>query len=326
MKDDKAALVFKKQPSIQEYLLRAWQRNALVHAYLFSGLEGMGADELADWLAQTLFCQTPTEHGACYTCQNCQRILAREFIDVEWIEPDGATLKVEQIRELKDSTHYSSLEHQKKVYILKHVDKMSVSAANSLLKSLEEPQSNVYFLLLTDNKDNVLPTILSRTQLLSLTPLSKEMLNEMVKDKVTLDTLRAILVELSQDVHKIIELGTSETFQHYHQALWQWCELLFAKDIYAFIFVQTKLMEWLSQKEYALYGLDILSIYFRDALMLKEHQEEHVHLKKLMPNYKKIIFDPEKGLEYLLQAKENVNNFVSAQVCFERLCLEIVRG
>lgn len=313
-----------KQQDIFNRLYKAWQQQTLSHAYLFYGATGVGKKEMAEWLAKTLFCQTPTDVGACQHCVNCQRITAGEFSDVQWVEPDGATIKVEQIRQLKENVSYSSLEHGKKVYIINQADKMTLNAANGLLKFLEEPEMDVYFMLLTTQKDNILDTIQSRCQLIRFPHLKADVLAELLIDDVPQETMRSVLVGLTQDVEHIKQLAQSEEFQQFYTALIQFIQCVCQKDSQAFISIQTKLLPFITNKEWAAYGLDIIALYLRDVLMVQRNQLEDIFFKNQITVMQKVNSPVMSLLKACLTAKDRLNHFVTPQVCYEALCLEVL--
>ncbi len=159
---------------------KALLQNALVsrkiaHAYLFAGPVGSGRREMADAFAQALFCERGGK-DACGECLECRKVLHGNHPDIHVISPDGATVKIEQIRALQRELSYRSVGSGYKVYIIEGAETMTVQAGNSLLKFLEEPPSPVVAILLAPSGQAVLPTILSRTQLVAFVAGDREAL------------------------------------------------------------------------------------------------------------------------------------------------------
>ena len=127
------------QPIVYQQLQRSFEHGRIAHAYLFEGEKGTGKHEVGIWLAQHLFCTQMKDNLPCGKCNNCQRIEKKEHPDVLVIEPEGQTIKVDQIRRLQTEFSRSGYESRKKVFLIKEAEKMNSSAANSLLKFLEEP-------------------------------------------------------------------------------------------------------------------------------------------------------------------------------------------
>ena len=151
------------QPQQYERFVRILEQNQLNHAYLFSGY--FGSLEMALFLAKSLFCTDKQGVLPCESCRSCKLIDQEEYPDVTIVRPINQIIKTERIRELVGQFSQSGIESQRQVFIIEQADKMHLNAANSLLKVIEEPQSEVYIFLLTNDEDKILPTIRSRTQI-----------------------------------------------------------------------------------------------------------------------------------------------------------------
>jgi len=145
----------------------------LPHALLLSGTTGIGKRQFADAFVANLLCQQPTETGgACGTCRGCTLRLAGSHPDLVTIEPEeaGKAVKIDQIRALAEFTALSAqFEHGYKVIILEPAENMNRAAANSLLKTLEEPAANTVLILVTSAPQRLLATIRSRCQQVTFT-------------------------------------------------------------------------------------------------------------------------------------------------------------
>ena len=151
------------QPQQYERFVHILEQNQLNHAYLFSGY--FGSLEMALFLAKSLFCTDKQDVLPCESCRSCKLIDQEEYPDVTIVRPISQIIKTERIRELVGQFSQSGIESQRQVFIIEQADKMHLNAANSLLKVIEEPQSEVYIFFLTNVEDKILPTIQSRTQI-----------------------------------------------------------------------------------------------------------------------------------------------------------------
>ena len=151
------------QPQQYERFVHILEQNQLNHAYLFSGY--FGSLEMALFLAKSLFCTDKQGVLPCESCRSCKLIDQEEYPDVTIVRPINQIIKTERIRELVGQFSQSGIESQRQVFIIEQADKMHLNAANSLLKVIEEPQSEVYIFFLTNDEDKILPTIRSRTQI-----------------------------------------------------------------------------------------------------------------------------------------------------------------
>jgi len=144
-------------------LRRALASGRLAHAYLFAGPDGVGKRLMALALARFLFCA----HGTgCGDCAACRKLDHRNHPDLHVLEPDGSSIKIEQVRALQRDLSLRPLEASRKVCLIEAADTMTVAAANALLKTLEEPRGDTVLLLLSSQPQRLLETIRSRCQLL----------------------------------------------------------------------------------------------------------------------------------------------------------------
>ena len=147
------------------------------HAYLFAGPPGLGRRTLALHFAQALNCPTPLDAGIpCGQCRDCKQIAAMQHPDLTIIqaESEGGTLKVDQIREARRMLALKPYQSSYRVSIFLRFQEANDNAANALLKTLEEAPSYAVLILTADNPEQLLPTIVSRCEVLRLRPLRIE--------------------------------------------------------------------------------------------------------------------------------------------------------
>ena len=159
-------------------LRRAVELDRLPHALLFAGPSGVGKRTLALLLARLLNCAQPKAGLSCGACGSCRKIAAGTHPDVRVIEPDGAFIKIEQLRQMIAEVAYQPFEGRYRVVILDGADQMRLEAANSLLKTLEEPPSRTILILVTPNPYLLLATIRSRTRLLQFSGIPEGRIEE----------------------------------------------------------------------------------------------------------------------------------------------------
>jgi DNA polymerase-3 subunit delta' len=153
------------------------QKERIRHAYLITGPQGIGRRTLAIRLAQVLNCSQSPEPGmpcgACRACKLIERMQHPDFAVVQAPEA-GKALKVDQIRELQRTLSLAPYEARTKVALLLRFEEANLNAANALLKTLEEPPAQVIMILTANDAETLLPTIVSRCELIRLRPLSLE--------------------------------------------------------------------------------------------------------------------------------------------------------
>ncbi|MGH9042270.1 MAG: ATP-binding protein [Acidimicrobiia bacterium] len=150
-----------------------------VHAYLLAGPAGSGVAEAARCFAAALVCPhagpgAPPETAAgCGVCSTCRRVLRGTHPDVVEIEPAGTFIVVDQIEDVVREAFTSPFEAARKVIVIAEADRMNETAANKVLKTLEEPGDRTHLVLLTDSPDDLLPTVRSRAQPIDFAALSE---------------------------------------------------------------------------------------------------------------------------------------------------------
>ena len=149
-----------------QFLQRAYQQKKLAHSYLFVDSDESRALNTAYWLACLFNCTGKNKPDG--TCQNCKQILSGNHPDVLLVEPEGKqTLGIDQVRPLKEELAKSPVESSRRFFFINEAQKMTLSAANGLLNLLEEPVAPVVTILITNNSDQILPTVRSRTQIIN---------------------------------------------------------------------------------------------------------------------------------------------------------------
>lgn len=170
------------------------------HAYILSGPAGSGKRTIAMMCAAALACENKGISGyalPCCSCPSCRKILENKSPDILVTEKDGASVKIEQIRELQQSVSIVPNELDHKIYIIENAETMTLQAQNALLLTLEEPPSYVIFFLLCESEEKLLETIKSRAPILRTEPIRGEQ-------------IRKFLIENSDDAKKLAESKSSE--------------------------------------------------------------------------------------------------------------------
>lgn len=157
------------QQGVWSRLQQARRQDRLPHAMLFAGPEGVGKENFAVALAQSLLCTDPDAQGEpCGECRHCHLLYTGNHPDFQMISPEeggkSSEIKIDMIRRLTNGANLTAQSGGYKVIIVKPAERMNKAAANSLLKTLEEPVARTLLMLLSDHPSRLLPTIRSRCQ------------------------------------------------------------------------------------------------------------------------------------------------------------------
>ena len=162
------------QPVIYQTFLNAFQKDKLSHAYLISGNSGAPLLDVAMFFAKSLLCDNPSPL-ACDECITCLRVDDGNYPDFFVYDGSKTAIKKSDVDSIESAFEMEAFENKGiRVYILHLIETMTTSAINSILKFLEEPGERVYAFLTTNNENLILPTIISRCQLLRLKMVDKE--------------------------------------------------------------------------------------------------------------------------------------------------------
>jgi len=158
--------------TITNHLAKEINTREVSHAYLFSGIDGIGKKKTAREFAKALICQDQTNKG-CGHCPVCIQIDHQNYPDVKIIDPKAgeASIKISQVREMISELSIKPYSGNWRINIIDGAERMTPEAQNSLLKSLEEPLSYNIFILITSQTQSILPTIRSRCQSYHFQPL-----------------------------------------------------------------------------------------------------------------------------------------------------------
>ena len=175
----------------QKLLSRQINNNCLPHAILISGVDGSGKQELAQWLIKVLVCQSPVRQQesqllhACGQCKTCLLHQSKTYPDHIHVESQTKTIGIDEIRLASRFLEKTAHIGINKTVLIPKAEKMTVAAANALLKTLEEPTDNSVIVLLSCDATSLLPTIISRCRLFNIRPPVGDALLEGLSDVIT---------------------------------------------------------------------------------------------------------------------------------------------
>ncbi|NLM68072.1 MAG: DNA polymerase III subunit delta', partial [Enterococcus sp.] len=234
-----------------------------------------------------------------------------EHPNIRVIRPDGQSIKVDQIRQLQQEFTKKGFEKGRQIFVLQEAEKLNTSAANSLLKFLEEPDGDVLFILETQNLGKIIPTIQSRCQIIHFYPLSSEKIKQQLEENGFSKENAKLLVSLTNSYQKAVEISQDEWFNCAKDVVLKWFNYLNKKDSQAFVYVQKNLLAIGKEKEQQQRILLFLLTLFQE----RRDEQLQAQLSVLSSN---------QAMELILQAQKKLAANVSFQNVVEQLSLRIL--
>ncbi|MGM0370042.1 MAG: DNA polymerase III subunit delta' [Bacillota bacterium] len=311
------------QNTVITILKNALSQNRLSHAYIFTGKKGVGKAQAAFEFAKAANCKAK-EDDACDQCLSCRKANNENHPDIKEVMPDETSIKIDQIRELQQEIMYKPYESDKKIYIIHQAEDMTLSAANCLLKTLEEPPSYAIIILLTNNLNKLLSTTVSRCQLIRF----RRIPYQLIKDSLVSE------YDLSAAKSQLIASLADGRYDYACQLVEEEEELEMRKEIIEFLISfpgLTKVelfegvQELLKYKSAANDLLEIMITWYRDLLLLHLEQKDNIinadrlaDLKKNLEEFKMI------EIEKIIEIIEETNELIKSSNVNLRLALEVM--
>ncbi|MGL5915787.1 MAG: hypothetical protein ACRCZG_05960 [Culicoidibacterales bacterium] len=245
------------QPIASRILMNSLAKQRLSHAILFHGQPLAIQLEFARFVIQAKLCREKNQNQPCGHCSTCNRIMHGMHPDIILIEPDGASVKKEQVQQLQRDLSQTSFETGEQFYIIVSAELMTIQAANSLLKFLEEPTGQQIAFLLVSNPTKLLTTILSRVQVIQLLPPNQQQRMTALVTQGMNEQYAFYASVLTADYERLQQLVQDEQFQqlvHDVEAYVEQLELQGQSPLIA----QIKLEKWFAKRQQALEVVQLL--------------------------------------------------------------------
>lgn len=314
---------------IKKIIQTALQKEMLPNSLLFSGPEGVGKLETALEVAKALNCRQ-MKGDACGLCESCRAIAAGNFPDVLIQQPENHVLRVDPTRLLKRMAYLKPMSGGKRVFIVVEAEKMNPEAANTLLKVLEEPPDFSYILLVTSNPHLILPTIISRCQVLKFVPVSQaDILRELKSKGYPDDQAKGIAMVAQGNLKRALTMDWDEV-RNQREQTWGILTSMFSRDDLTFV------MKSLAFKRRKEFGdefkliLERLSGFCRDLMLMKEGGDAGFLLN---PDYAEKLEalglhltaeQAREGLERIDRMLHYHNNHVNIDLLASSLCVSLM--
>ena len=313
------------QDKIKEHLMNAIEQDKVGHAYIIEGERYCGKEFIANVFAMALLCE---KEGAepCNSCHSCVQCLTKNHPDVIYVSHEKVnTISVDDIRsQVTGTIAVKPYSGRYKIYIIPESEKMNDNAQNALLKTLEEPPSYAVIILLTDNASALLPTIQSRCVMLGMKPVSDKLVKKFLMEEEKIPDYRAEVCAAfaRANIGKAKILARSEEFDKIKDDAIAMLKHIHEMDISELAGTIKKMNEYkLEINDF----LDILSVWYRDALIFKATNDANgLIFRDQLNNIKGTTSrSTYEGIENILEALDIAKKRISANVDFN-LTMELL--
>lgn len=305
----------KGQDKTVSFLKAAIRDDKIAHAYIFAGPKGVGRSLLARNFAKAVNC-IDIENAPCDVCQSCGKIDKETHPDVKWIKKDekSGQIKIGQIRELENQIVLKPYEGRYKVFIIVEAELMNIEAANSFLKTLEEPPQNSLLILIVERPKDLLPTIASRCQIIRLRTLKNSELARILTNEYGMRPERAeFLARLSEG-----RLGRAI---YYEDDVLDW-----KNNVIEELSGDERIEDYTAEdREELSKKLNILASWYRDLVVFKATEDESFvinidridRIKEAVLSYK--TDELMHMLDSVLDTKERIENNVNPKLALSAM-------
>jgi len=312
----------------KEYFKKIFESKKISHSYIFDGVEGIGKKLFAMNLIKTIMCKNE-DFISCEICNSCKKINHMNHPDVMIIEPDGNSIKNNQVKEFQKFLSYKPNESKYKIVIINDSNKMTLSSQNTILKILEEPPEYGIIIFISNNSNNLLETIKSRSQIIKFKKLLNDEVQSFLISELKLSNDKAVSIALFSDgiINKAYQAYENSEFLEIRERIIDYSnQLIFNDKINAI-----KGIAYLNkEKDNILLIFDIMIGWIRDILIVQATSNYDIVLNKdkselIKKNSYKLV---DKNLviviEKINQTINDLDNNINYKLAIDNLILNII--
>ncbi|MFW5749307.1 MAG: DNA polymerase III subunit delta' [Halanaerobium sp.] len=315
------------QSEAVEILQDEIKKERISHAYLFSAKEGSGKSKLAFEFAKASFCKE-VEADSCGSCLNCRKMDHQNHPDFKVISvlEGKSAISITQIRDLKKEIAYKPYDSDHKIYIIEEAGKMTKEAANSLLKTLEEPPSFATIILLAEDSGKLLPTIVSRCQEIKLRNVDQNKIKKLLLDKgLSEEQAEIISLTAAGSPGRALEIIEIEDYFEQRKQIYDFLKDIKSKNTMEIFKITEKITELL-KADFPCFNL--LSDWYRDIMMIKQDYLDAVINKDYFEELKKLAAELDlqnviSNLELIAESEEYIDRNIRAELSLEVLFFKL---
>lgn len=310
-----------EQNIVYRTLINSVKNNKYSHAYLIETNGYSKGLDLGIAFAKYLLCpKSYSNTKNCSNCTQCINIDKNEFIELKILDPEGQWIKKSQLEELQDIFSKKSVVGNKKVYIINKAEKLNVASSNSLLKFLEEPEEGIIAILITENKYQLLSTIVSRCQVLSLK-------NKMNLDNLsTKDRIAHYLSNNKEDIE--IFINDEESISKIEKII-EFIKYYEENCSNTLIYINKLWNEYFKEKQEIYNAFTMMLLFYKDVLNLKlgkviQIYTDYVNVVNQIEETNN-LYEITSKINVIMDLREKIKFNVNSNLLMDKLIIELGR-
>ena len=308
-----------EQQIVYKTLINSVKNNKVSHAYLIETNGYSKSLDLAKAFAKYLLCPNSySNNKKCSNCYQCENIDKNEFIELKIINPDGQWIKKSQLEELQEIFSKKSIIGNKKIYIINKAEKLNISSSNSILKFLEEPEEGIIGILIVENISQLLPTIVSRCQILSL---------KNKKSLIGLSTIEKIGHFIKDNNNDIIEYISNEENQVKLDKVIEFVKFYEENHANTLIYENKLFHDYFTEKNDIYNAFTIILLFYKDILNIKLNKNieifnDYVNIIKNLEE-KNNLDEITSKINVIMNLREKIKFNINSNMLIDKLIIEL---
>ena len=299
------------------------------HAYIFCGNKGSGRNLTAGAFAKTANCLSPINGNACGKCPSCIQFESGNNPDVFYVKATKTiSISVDDIREqIVNEVKIKPYSYKRKIFIIDKADTMTSQAQNALLKTLEEPPKYVLIILIAENTENFLPTVLSRCVMMKFSPISVNLIkNYLINNCAMNENDAAFYAEYSVgSIGEALRLSGDENFYQMRNDIISCLDRLDTMDFVSAMFMAKEMEKYKAYSEL----FDIMYMFYRDVFCMRLFKDDRYVIQKdkigLIEKKAKNLNEQTiaKRLDFIMDIKKKIRQNTAFRLSMEVLFMNL---
>jgi DNA polymerase III subunit delta' len=319
------------QNEIARIMSNSHKLDRLSHSYIFEGPNGTKKKSTALLFAKSLLCTNPDGFNPCNVCHNCRRVDNKTHPNLFYVKPQGKMIRKNQIQELIDEFSKASVERGPRIYIIEDADKLNPTSANTLLKTMEEPGADIYQILITENINSLLKTIVSRAETLHFKPIDRNIIKRQLIENEIHPNIANAISQYTVDMGSAIKIARDESMVSIINLVIEIHKAFLLSKQSALVMFREQSYMILNDLDFTDFFLTLMIFYEKDVLNYQLHHfdelcfsEEEDTIKELsLKMSQKYI---EENLAKMLGLKSRLKYNINNKLAFDKMLTCLERG